>query len=78
MALLIWFSNFDQTFPIQCEFRYTGQFSGSNCFSDEMLASFSLMQEIRTSSGYPLSISSCFIVSSSESNVVLEQIISAL
>ena len=31
------------------------------------------MQESRTSAGYPFSISSCFILSSSEPNLVLEQ-----
>ena len=34
-----------------------------------------LNAKIRRSSGYPLSISSCYIVSNQESNVVLEQII---
>ena len=50
MALLIYFLNFDETFPSQGNFRYTEHFSEPNCFSDEMLASFSLMQETRTSS----------------------------
>ena len=41
------------------------------------LASFPLKKE-RGTSGYQLSMSNCFILSSSEPNLVLEQIISAL
>ena len=78
MALLIWISNFDETLPIQGNFRYTGHFSGPIGFSAAKLANFWLMQESRTSAGYPLSISSYFILSSSGPNLVLEQIISAL
>ena len=78
MGLLILFSNFDETLPIQGNFRYTGYFSGPIGFSAAKLANFWLMQESRTFAGYPFSISSYFILSSSGPNLVLEQIISAL
>ena len=55
-----------------------GHFSGSIGFSAAMLANFWLMQESRTSAGYLLSISSCFILLSSGPNLVLEQMISAV
>ena len=72
MALLIWFSNFHDTLPNQGNFRQTGHFSGPHGFSAARLASFCLIHEIRTSSGYPFSMSSCFTLSSSQPNLVLE------
>ena len=47
-------------------------------FSVTKLANFWLMQDSRTSAGYPFSMSSCVIFSSSEPNLVLEQILIGL
>jgi len=76
--LLLWFWNFDETLPIQGNFKYTGHFSWLNACSAAKLANFWLMQESRTFVGYPFSMSRYFILSSSGPNLVLEQIISAL
>ena len=47
-------------------------------FSAAKLANFWLMQESRKFAGYPFLISSCFILSSSGPNLVLEQVITVL
>ena len=70
--------DFDETLPMQGNFRYTEHFSGRNVSSVAKLANFWLMQETGTSAGYPFSMSCCFVLSSSEPSLVLEQIISAL
>ena len=44
----MWFSNFSEPFPIHGNVRYARHFSGAKCFSNDILGSFSLMQELRT------------------------------